>query len=106
MLQWQIHPIKFGLRCYILVDLSPAAITETRAIYHHIGLAPSLQTGYSEGLLLVLEDEDSLRLEGAVVSSVLWMLGELRGSGSGEKNRTRSGRLFRKVIMRSKTSVA
>jgi hypothetical protein len=54
----------------------------------------------------VLEDEDSLRLEGAVVSSVLWMLGELRGSGSGEKNRTRSGRLFRKVIMRSKTSVA
>jgi hypothetical protein len=106
MLQWQIHPIEFGLRCYILVDLSPAATTGIRAIYHHIGLAPSLQTGYSERVLLMPEDEDSLRLEGAVVASVLWMLGELRESGTGEKSRTRSGRLFRKVVMRSKTRVA
>ena len=52
------------------------------------------------------EDEDSLRSESAVVASVLWMLGELRGSGSGGKSRARSGRLFRKVVMRSKTRVA
>lgn len=102
ILQGQIRPIENGLLRYTLVDLGdPNLTTRVRAIYHHVGLGPSLSIGYSEGVLLLPEHEEVMGLEGVVVASVLWLLGQLRMLGSQKKKkRSPSARLLRNALLR------
>lgn len=105
-LQWQTHPIEYGLLCYILVDLSADSKDRIRAIYHHIGLG-LLSISYSEGVLLLPGDDESRGLEGAVVASVLSLLRQLSMFGNEDKlKRSHSNGFLRKLAMNMNRYIA
>lgn len=84
-LQWQIEPLETGPLRYTLVQIDSASNDtnemppnpgNTRAIYHHIGQAPSLSLCNGEGVLLLPVDGGSA--EAVIVASLLGLLWRVR----------------------------
>lgn len=116
-LQWQVHPVEYGMLRYTLVQLpqqrapastcsSPANIAKgvrppfaateeenenlIRAIYHNVGLGFSLSQPFSEGALLLQHDLEP-EVEALIVASILGLLWIARNEESNPRKYSKPG---------------